>query len=109
MIVLAIITILLIGETNAQFGFNSFNRNIAGDNSLNNNLNLNPRPSPGQPQPNQPAQPQPNQPGQSQQSPFLPALGGFILGTAFGRSLRYPYGYYPYYYYPYYYPYYYRG
>ncbi|KAL3997658.1 putative integral membrane protein [Acanthocheilonema viteae] len=110
---------LLITGKNAQFlslTLGSFNNNMAGQGSLNNNANILPGPTPGRSGGAATTTTQ-----RTTQNPFaaIPGLSagiqGFILGSALGTSLRYPSGFYPYfgYYYPsfgYYYPYfYYRG
>ncbi|CAG9537232.1 unnamed protein product [Cercopithifilaria johnstoni] len=106
-IALTIIIILSIDKTNAQIlhgALRSFNGNIAGGNSLNNNANVGRVPAA--------VQNQAQRPGLL--SSGLSAGVGFLAGTLLGSSLSrsnyrsypryYPYYVYtPYYYYPYYY------
>ncbi|VDK83377.1 unnamed protein product [Litomosoides sigmodontis] len=133
LLTVVVITVLSITETDAQMSVaNSFNRNIAGRESLNNNANI--RSAGGgaagggaagggaaggggdggflQALLNLSAGP-----GQAPQQQQIDQnlASGFVLGSVLSRGLAspYTYGFYPYYsYYPYYYysyPYYFRG
>ncbi|KAK6105551.1 hypothetical protein QQG55_20675 [Brugia pahangi] len=102
LITLTILTILFIDEIDAQnLVRDSFNRNILGRDSLNNNANVGAGPA-------APPANQANQANQAQQNsfPWQTALGaglGFLAGSWLGRgsTSSYPYGYYAYPYYPY--------